>query len=79
MNIPFGRGLAQAVRNLLLIRCAFVVFAGKDASRALAMSSVKPEDCTAEWEDLGDKEKTVLDEWMTFFQKRYNIVGRVSQ
>ena len=53
------------------------VFAGKDASRALAMSSVKPEDVTAEWEDLGDKEKKVLDEWMIFFSKRYNVVGKV--
>ncbi|MCJ1475688.1 hypothetical protein MMC13_004351 [Lambiella insularis] len=53
------------------------VFAGKDASRALAMSSVKPEDCVAQWEDLPDKEKKVLDEWMTFFSKRYNIVGKV--
>ncbi|MCJ1286928.1 hypothetical protein MMC26_006274 [Xylographa opegraphella] len=53
------------------------VFAGKDASRALAMSSVKPEDCRPEWEDLPEKEKTVLNEWMTFFSKRYNIVGKV--
>ena len=59
--------------------CRNIVFAGKDASRALAMSSVKPEDVTAEWEDLGDKEKTVLEEWMTFFSKRYNIVGKVVQ
>jgi membrane-associated progesterone receptor component len=43
------------------------------------MSSVKPEDVTDQWEDLGDKEKQVLDEWMTFFSKRYNIVGKVSK
>ena len=55
------------------------VFAGKDASRALAMSSVKPEDVTDQWEDLGDKEKTVLEEWVTFFSKRYNVVGKVSK
>ena len=53
------------------------VFAGKDASRALARSSLKPEDCRPEYDDLGEKEKTVLDEWMTFFSKRYNIVGKV--
>ncbi|KAJ5144067.1 Cytochrome b5 [Penicillium bovifimosum] len=53
------------------------VFAGKDASRALASSSLKPEDCVPEWYDLPDKEKTVLDEWFTFFSKRYNIVGKV--
>ncbi|PLB33330.1 cytochrome b5 [Aspergillus taichungensis] len=53
------------------------VFAGKDPSRALASSSLKPEDCVPDWYDLEDKEKTVLDEWFTFFSKRYNIVGKV--
>ncbi|KAJ9636665.1 hypothetical protein, variant [Exophiala oligosperma] len=54
------------------------VFAGKDPSRALALSSLKPEDCVPEWGDLDDKYQTVLDEWYTFFSKRYNIVGKVS-
>ncbi|KAJ9191916.1 hypothetical protein DTO166G4_674 [Paecilomyces variotii] len=53
------------------------VFAGKDPSRALASSSLKPEDCRPDWYDLDDKEKTVLSEWYTFFSKRYNIVGKV--
>ncbi|OGE50253.1 hypothetical protein PENARI_c017G04361 [Penicillium arizonense] len=53
------------------------VFAGKDPSRALACSSLKPEDCVPEWYDLADKEKTTLNEWFTFFSKRYNIVGKV--
>ncbi|RHZ48552.1 putative progesterone binding protein [Aspergillus thermomutatus] len=53
------------------------VFAGKDPSRALACSSLKPEDCRPDWYDLDDKEKTVLSEWFTFFSKRYNIVGKV--
>jgi membrane-associated progesterone receptor component len=55
------------------------VFAGKDASRALGMSSVKPEDVNDQWEDLPEKEKQVLDDWMTFFSKRYNIVGKVAK
>ncbi|KAI9677015.1 MAG: hypothetical protein M1817_006854 [Caeruleum heppii] len=49
----------------------------KDASRALAKSSLLPEDVRAEWEDLEEKEKGVLGDWETFFGKRYNIVGRV--
>lgn len=60
---------------VLMYRC--IVFAGKDPSRALATSSLKVEDCRPEWEDLDDKEKKVLDEWFTFFSKRYNIVGKV--
>ncbi|KAI9790509.1 MAG: hypothetical protein M1816_005016 [Peltula sp. TS41687] len=54
------------------------VFAGKDASRALAMSSTKAADVRPDWTDLGDKEKGVLNEWFNFFNKRYNIVGRVT-
>ncbi|KAI1616017.1 cytochrome b5-like heme/steroid binding domain-containing protein [Exophiala viscosa] len=57
---------------------SYRVFAGKDPSRALALSSLKPEDCVAEWDDLDDKYKTVLDEWYSFFSKRYNIVGKVA-
>ncbi|KAL1957135.1 hypothetical protein VTO42DRAFT_6278 [Malbranchea cinnamomea] len=53
------------------------VFAGKDSSRALARSSLKPEDCRPEWYDLDDKEKGVLEDWFKFFSKRYNIVGKV--
>ena len=56
-----------------------IVFTGKDSSRALAQSSLKVEDCTPEWEDLGDSEKKVLNDWFTFFSKRYNIVGRVAK
>jgi hypothetical protein len=53
------------------------VFAGKDASRALGKTSTKPEDVSSEWQDLPDKEKGTLNDWVTFFSKRYNVVGRV--
>jgi hypothetical protein len=53
------------------------VFAGKDASRALGKTSTKPEDVSPEWQDLPDKEKSTLNDWVTFFSKRYNVVGRV--
>jgi hypothetical protein len=54
-----------------------LVFAGKEPNRALARSSLKTEDCIAEWENLDDKEKQVLADWYTFFSKRYNIVGKL--
>ncbi|KAH7358466.1 progesterone binding protein [Plectosphaerella cucumerina] len=57
---------------------SYHVFAGKDASRALAKTSTKPEDVSPEWKDLDDKEKGVLDDWNTFFSKRYNVVGFVA-
>lgn len=56
---------------------SYHVFAGKDASRGLAQSSLKPEDAKPEWEDLNDEHKKVLDDWYTFFSKRYNVVGKV--
>ena len=51
------------------------VFAGKDASRALAKTSTKAEDVRPEWQDLDDKEKQTLDDWITFFTNRYNVIG----
>ncbi|KAM0246269.1 hypothetical protein ACHAQJ_010288 [Trichoderma viride] len=56
---------------------SYHVFAGKDASRALGLTSVKPEDVQPNWQDLSDKEKGVLEDWITFFSKRYNVVGVV--
>jgi predicted heme/steroid binding protein len=53
------------------------VFTGKEPNRALAKSSLKPEDCVADYEDLPDNEKQVLNDWFTFFSKRYNVVGKV--
>lgn len=54
-----------------------LVFAGKDASRALGQSSLKPEECRPDWSDLSDEHKKVLSDWFTFFSKRYNIKGKV--
>jgi hypothetical protein len=53
------------------------VFAGKDASRALAQSSLKAEEARPDWYDLSDEHKKVLADWYTFFSKRYNIKGQV--
>jgi hypothetical protein len=54
-----------------------LVFAGKDASRALGKTSTKPEDVSSVWHDLSDKDKGTLNDWVTFFSKRYNVVGVV--
>jgi hypothetical protein len=53
------------------------VFSGKDASRALAKTSTKAEDVSSEWQDLSDTEKSTLNDWVTYFSKRYNVVGKV--
>ncbi|KAK4195092.1 cytochrome b5-like heme/steroid binding domain-containing protein [Triangularia verruculosa] len=56
---------------------AYHVFAGKDASKALGKTSTKVEDVDADWSGLTEKEKGTLDDWVTFFSKRYNVVGKV--
>ncbi|KAH7398487.1 cytochrome b5-like heme/steroid binding domain-containing protein [Pyrenochaeta sp. MPI-SDFR-AT-0127] len=53
------------------------VFAGKEPNRALGLSSLKPEDCISDYSQLSEKETQVLNDWHTFFSKRYNIVGRL--
>ncbi|KAF2027675.1 cytochrome b5 [Setomelanomma holmii] len=53
------------------------VFAGKEPNRALGLSSLKPEDCISDYSALNEKEVGVLNDWHTFFSKRYNIVGRL--
>ncbi|KAI0266964.1 cytochrome b5-like heme/steroid binding domain-containing protein [Gloeopeniophorella convolvens] len=57
---------------------SYSLFAGKDASRALGLSSLKPEDAVPDYSTLEEKDRKTLDEWHSFFTKRYNIVGRVA-
>ncbi|GMM34579.1 hypothetical protein DASC09_019040 [Saccharomycopsis crataegensis] len=60
---------------------SYHIFTGKDSSRGLAKSSLKPEDNSFEnsyvIDDLTPSELKVLEDWFTFFSKRYNIVGKV--
>jgi membrane-associated progesterone receptor component len=56
---------------------SYNVFAGKDGSKGLGMSSLSPEHAVSDWSTLDQKQRKVLDDWYTFFKKRYNIVGRV--
>ncbi|KAH8596277.1 cytochrome b5-like heme/steroid binding domain-containing protein [Bisporella sp. PMI_857] len=56
---------------------SYSVFAGHDASYALGKTSTKADDVKADWSSLSESEKKVLDDWETFFTKRYNIIGKV--
>ncbi|KAG9002181.1 hypothetical protein FRB94_013200 [Tulasnella sp. JGI-2019a] len=53
----------------------YSVFAGKDGSKGLGLGSLKPEDAVPDDGALGPAEQKVLDDWLVFFQKRYNQVG----
>ena len=56
-----------------------VVFAGKEPNCALGKSSLKPEDCVPDYSTLSETETKTLNDWHTFFRKRYNIVGRLQK
>ncbi|MBA0856872.1 hypothetical protein Goshw_004210 [Gossypium schwendimanii] len=58
---------------------AYSMFTGRDASRALAMLSFKPEDLTGNLEGLSAEELSVLEDWECKFLDKYPIVGRVVQ
>ncbi|RKO99278.1 hypothetical protein CXG81DRAFT_14714, partial [Caulochytrium protostelioides] len=54
---------------------SYHVFAGKDPSMALGKSSLKPEECVADFSSLDAEQMKVLDQWLAFFTKRYPRVG----
>ncbi|KAI9222417.1 cytochrome b5-like heme/steroid binding domain-containing protein [Blastocladiella britannica] len=53
------------------------LFAGKDASRALAKSSLDVDDISSKWDDLNEDELKTLNDWVSFYEKKYPKVGRV--
>ena len=46
---------------------SYGIFAGKDASKGLGMSSLQPKDAVADYSELDEKEMGVLNDWHTFF------------
>lgn len=46
---------------------SYSLFAGKDASKALGLSSLKPEDCIPDYSGLGQNEMKTLNDWHSFF------------
>ncbi|KAJ7089996.1 progesterone binding protein [Mycena epipterygia] len=57
---------------------SYNIFAGKDGSKGLGMSSLKEEHAIPDYSELNEADRKVLDDWHGFFTKRYNIVGRVT-
>ena len=46
---------------------SYNLFAGKDASRALGMSSLKPEDAVSDYSTLTPADMKTLNDWFDFF------------
>jgi len=57
---------------------SYHIFAGKDPSRALGKSTLKGEDAVADYSTLTESERKVLDDWHSFYAKKYPVVGRVT-
>ena len=55
----------------------YCVFAGNDASRALAKMNKNEEDITPSLDGLSEKEMGVLNGWENNFQAKYPVVDRV--
>lgn len=55
----------------------YSLFAGRDASRALALMSFDPNDLTGDLEGLSPDEMEVLQDWEDKFKERYPVVGRL--
>eukprot|EP00658_Telonema_sp_P-2_P044003 TRINITY_DN3187_c0_g1_i4.p1 TRINITY_DN3187_c0_g1~~TRINITY_DN3187_c0_g1_i4.p1 ORF type:complete len:303 (-),score=64.65 TRINITY_DN3187_c0_g1_i4:430-1338(-) len=53
--------------------------AGRDASRSLAVMSLKPEELNSNLDGLDEEQMEVLKDWILYFKdkKKYPIVGRV--
>lgn len=47
---------------------SYNLFAGKDASKALGMSSLKSEDAVSDYSRLPETERKVLEDWYSFFE-----------
>ncbi|CAL9024747.1 unnamed protein product [Prunus brigantina] len=55
----------------------YAMFAGRDASRALALLSFKPQDINGNIEGLGPDELEILQDWEDKFIEKYPNVGKL--
>ena len=55
---------------------------GRDASRALAKMSFKPEDVDRGWphlDDLDAKDRKILADWEALFKRKYPVVATLEE
>ena len=64
-------------RNFYGPGASYHVYAGKEAARALGKMSLSTTECTADVDDLNEKEMEILEQWESKFKKKYKIVGQV--
>lgn len=57
---------------------AYAMFAGREASRALALLSFKPQDINGNLEGLDASELDILQDWEDKFMDKYVKVGHLA-
>ncbi|CAI9094687.1 OLC1v1030465C1 [Oldenlandia corymbosa var. corymbosa] len=58
---------------------SYCMFAGKDASRALAKMSKEEADICGSLDGLTEKEMQTLNDWEKKFEAKYPVVGSLSE
>lgn len=67
-------------REMYLPGKGYHIFAGKDGSKGLGLSSLKPEDAIADYSELDEKHLKVLDDWVSGAgAERFDIYLQVEQ
>jgi len=56
----------------------YAMFAGRDASRALALLSFKPQDLNGNLQGLDASELEILQDWEDKFMEKYVNVGHLA-
>ncbi|KAI8007296.1 Membrane steroid-binding protein 1 [Camellia lanceoleosa] len=69
----------EFVKDVLWTRGPYALFAGKDASRALAKMSFEEQDLTGDISGLGPFELDALQDWEYKFMTKYAKVGSVKK
>jgi predicted heme/steroid binding protein len=69
----------SAKREMYSGESGYKIFAGKDATRGLAKSSLEVKDLEpfGVTTDLSEKEQTTLKKWQAFYRQRYPCVGKI--
>ncbi|CAO3635763.1 unnamed protein product [Mucor fragilis] len=52
-------------------------FAGRDASKALGLSSLNVDNCVADYSTLNNAEMVTLEQWLAYFTRKYPVVGHI--
>lgn len=66
-----------SARNMYGPGGSYHLFAGRECARALAILSLKEEDCNGNLSDLTEEQVKKLDEWVAKFEAKYPVVGRL--